>query len=215
MISYFKRLVVVLFLIFLVLVGASTQLGYLFLVPNPLQTVGFELCTGIPCYEGLIPGVTQWFPAKAYMTDHGALDDPSKDFLEFTVANEHITAGTPNGAKFLMYISVRDIRGAQTSTTLKDAIQLFGVPCGVGSEYFPGTVTLYYPTAMINVLPVAHRLTADAPLIYVELMDAKQTKRQDAHGNYSLCNGQGQGPWLGFAKLSRYRAFGAVFQDQD
>jgi|SRR5450432_157781 hypothetical protein len=210
-----KRLVIGLFFTLLMLVTIATLIGRVLYDPNPLQTLGFELCAGIPCYRGLTPGVTLWFPAKQFMTDHGAVDDPAKDFMDFSLADEHISAGTPFGAKYLMYIAVRNIRNAKASTTLKDAIVLFGVPCGVGSEYFPGTATVYYPTATLNVLPVDHSLTPDSPLIYLELMDAKQTKRKDINGNDSLCNGPGQAPWLGFTTLTRYRASGAVFLELD
>lgn len=201
--ALFRRLAIALNVTLLFLVFSAVLVGHILSSQNSLQSMGFDLCNGTPCYKGMTPGVTPWFPVKRFMMEHGALDDPGKEYLEFTFADEHISAGTPNGAKFLTSITLHDQREAQANSTLGDALSLLGLPCGIGSEYFPGTVTVYYPTATLNVLPKRRQLTPDARVIYVELIDLTHNDSD------RLCGRQGQAPWLGFASLSFYDAHGA------
>jgi hypothetical protein len=203
---YLARLAINLNVALLMLVLGVVLIGRASNPRNSLQALGFDLCNGIPCYMGMTPGVTAWLPVKNFMTERGALDDPGKEYLEFTFADEHISAGAPNGAKYLTSISLHDQRDIQANSTLGDVLSLLGVPCGIGSEYFPGTVTVYYPTATVNVLPERQQLTPDARVINVELIDFKPTAIND---DARLCGRQGQAPWLGFATLSYYDAHGA------
>ncbi len=204
---WLARRIVVVCLLMCTLIGSTVLYSRTHAGPNPLHAYGLDTCDGKPCFMGITPGVTSWAQARLMRPTGAKQDEYARSFVV-------PIAGTQVGIIMSLDPAKVAIIDAATLSDnqfprLASFLTQFGTPCGVAAGYAPGEVTLHYPSMMLNVdVQTLNRLTAYAPVATIDLIDpnvafgvAQDLCKYLRHDRIVI-------PWLGFASLDHYRAYG-------
>lgn len=185
-------------------VAASTSLGRLWGQVQPLARLGLQSCGKLPCFLGIVPGITTQAEARTILTAQGGQDFGTEFVLPVQEMESHI-----GYAERVIYVVVSSVPDSLSTPTvpLATILQQYGLPCGVALSQTNDldTVMLVYPfvTAEIEVKVYQRRLRIDSPTRYIALGDHTAEAR-----NMCTRNAGQLAPWLGFTTLDRYMAHG-------
>ncbi len=100
--------------------------------PNPMIAMGFGLCDGVPCYQGLVPGTTLWLDALKALNIKGQTESMivPKDYGVFHIDLATIDEHVVSSKRKMTYLSLKDVEPQQALPTLGDLILFYGTPCG-------------------------------------------------------------------------------------
>src|SRR5579859_1776543 len=151
----FNLLVVVLMVGLFLLVGSTIAYGRTNPGPNPLKELGFDLCDGNPCWQGIAPGVTDWSTARSIMRPLGGEE---KDNI---VAHLRLSGTSADGESEVTASKLREEDSVTlitldeaTHSTLGDIMALYGTPCRVDWVYDRESVLeVFIPHMVLIVHP--------------------------------------------------------------
>jgi hypothetical protein len=187
----FLRRVVILWLLVATLIGGAAFFGRAYAVPNKLQTLGFEQCSGYSCFLGITPGLTSLDEASAILKQHGfstvteGLNYMGRMVVDLQRDPDRNTIGNL-GAKGLSYASL--------SVPLGDIVGYLGSPCGyhiVVSNVVE--LTIVYRNADVAVRFSQDRISPTTSITDIYIRSAYF---------WNLC--EGNTPWPGFTSVRHY-----------
>jgi hypothetical protein len=173
-------------------------LGRLSPLTNSAARFGLELCSGQPCFRGLIAGRTSWAAAQYVFGNRTTiLLDPPNGAIRVYPSLDHKTLGR-------IAIQVP----ADGSLSAGDAVSLLGPPCGVTINPQSYTYTLRYLTVRFVTQNRQDILNVNTPVVFIEFSDPSYTRNAGA----SPCVAQPttpelyivNRPWRGFIATQHY-----------
>ncbi len=171
----------------------AVALGRFIHTPDVLESLGFDLCNGDPCFEGIKPG-TEW--------NHTSRSLPS------LAGNVQIQIQTvPNGASVAaLIVSYTDFEQSLPLGTAGIVLERYGPPCRIeladsriGSSFYliyPGLDVLAQGGSPFN--PDGYRLQVTSPVLSIRLI---------RHDGFWACDAPQtpvSGDWHGFINASKY-----------
>ena len=181
-------------------------LGRLDHMPSKLQSLGFDICDGKPCFRGIKIG-EDWTTAEKIFPQSAIYDDYIQ--IEDVVTNQIIWVH-----KLKYNDTVDDIRillVGNTSLPLSadDFIAQYGTPCRVllypteGDSF--DEVEIFYPTMSVNFGVFIYstqtsRFDRDSPIRVIHIgADTQNGCDKKSNENF--------GPWHGFKSPKEYRRY--------
>lgn len=168
--------------------------------PNPLLIRGIETCHDMPCFSGILPGVTTWQTVEYIAGEEHQLTPEGmlgwNGDLQFEAYNPLGVANTASPSDLNIGWNSQQIGN------VREFILLYGIPCQVQvSRRTSLTYVLVYPSMFVNAEAVAGRISWQSPVSHFSI-----TQR------VNNCNLQTsvRKDWLGFRHLSRYLAQAAA-----
>ncbi|MBX3067013.1 MAG: hypothetical protein U0528_01580 [Anaerolineae bacterium] len=164
--------------------------------PNPLLTRGIETCSDMPCFSGIVPGITPWQMVEYIAGEEHQL---MPEGLLGWNGDLHFEAYNPLGVANTASPSDLNIGwNSQQIGSVREFVLLYGVPCQVQvSRRGSSAYVLIYPSMIVNAEAVAGRISWQSPVVHFSI-----TQR------VNNCNLQTsvRKDWLGFRHLRRYVA---------
>jgi hypothetical protein len=170
--------------------------------------IGFDVCDGLPCFRGVVPGQSDWPEALALTADHSG--DHS---AEMALVSGKLTFYRHTTRPLVYSFGYFVPSSAQTSLTLAELVRAFGPPCRVqfGMEWKTRALLIYQFGWAITT-SADGRLNADSRITDFTFTDPGYLS--DLYPAPNGCPGLGAGhlrsSWRGFAILSHYRRAGAL-----
>ena len=200
MIWVIKR-VLVLWLTLAAICGAVIGIGRLNPAPDVLQTLGFGVCDGEPCYRGVKPGM-DWAEAKSLFPQVG-IADPTGTY--------NIGINPSFNGKVVRLIVVESILPHRLPISLGQIIDEYGLPQCLrllASEGPPHLFFIKYPGLALNVLAAVptsgiqsdFRLQLESPVMEASITDKNNLV------DCSEANPAQFDSWHGFASVEVYYA---------
>ena len=137
---------------------------------SPLPALGYAVCDGIPCFLGIVPGLTPWQNAKEQLAAFFAsnVDDSTITLKWFTtteVGGYIITSHRAYADDVeVSALTVMSLSRASSFPTVQELMLYYGTPCNVSIEETLGYITLIrlnYPHLTVDLPRVTDRLTLD------------------------------------------------------
>lgn len=170
--------------------------------------IGFDLCDGLPCFRGVVPGHSAWQEALILTADHSG--DHSAEMPLVTgklTFYRHATRPLVYSFGYLVPSSAR------TPLTLADLVRAVGPPCRVqfGMEWKTQALLIFQfgwaiTTSVDGRLSMDSRVTDFTFTAPDYLLDIYP----ETNGCPGLGAGQLRSAWRGFATLSHYRRAGGL-----
>jgi hypothetical protein len=210
--KWFILRVLVLFLSVSALSAAAVGVGRLDHTPTRLQTLGFDVCDGEPCFKGITAGMhleaaKKLFPAMT--ANDGRFEFPlvGDDAQRFL-----ISAGT--GLYSVGGIAIERNPSAQETPlpfSAQDVVVQYGSPCHTYWEYGDNPViVLVYPNMDVRILATQflngnttiQRLELGSPALDLLIHDTTGTSW---YGTCETPADEFAGQWYGFTSAEIYR----------
>jgi hypothetical protein len=164
--------------------------------------VGFTLCDGYPCYDGITPGLTTWAQAKMIFSE-AARESLNSNFSILTLDENSAPISFYSHGSMVGFIGANYWK-AKTPITVGQLMIIFGLPCAVRMVVDDrGTPTfiqaLHYPTTTVFV-SYAARLTPQASVTLINVY-------KPSLGSQCYAGADSQtalAPWEGFATAPHY-----------
>ncbi len=203
----FIRLVAIYWLLMIAMIGGAVLYGRSHAQPTKLQTLGFGVCGGSPCWHNVVPGVSQWDEIKTVMTGYGLTTD-TVAFLSTEVSNSVISTYLGEGNRVEVVTMELLNRQDKQAIPLSAVIALFGKPCRVIERDATGEYEFQFPSWVIAYSAIDDsRLSLDSRVHTLILMNQKQPVNPYSticdRGSYTGTQ------WWGFASLDYYQSKGS------
>ncbi len=202
MIWVIKR-VLILWLTLAAICATVIVIGRLNPAPDVLQTLGFDVCDGEPCYRGVKLGM-DWKEAIPHWPTVGEVFDPSASYSVSIIQSDD--------AKVVRGIAI-EARwySPRMPISLGRIIAEYGTPYCVriiDKEGLPGDFLLEYPGILVEVSPAIqisgnqyeYRLQPDSPILGADFLN-----RNDPGNCWTVYPGW-SGSWDGFTSADIYYA---------
>jgi hypothetical protein len=130
------RRVMVLTLVLAVLCAGTVMVARANRMPSRLQALGFGVCSGEPCWQGLKAGM-EWNGTKG----RRMIDDGAGPFFE-------ITYGFSSDTPLIGTLYVKQVREHPQPMTVGEIIVFYGLPCYILN--FGNVLYMMYPTMVVE-----------------------------------------------------------------
>src|SRR5215813_2075703 len=186
-----------------VLITAMKVLGQIISAPNQAQILGFGLCSGQPCFSGIIPELTPYSNVQRLVGRRPIRSEPimrlivSLDGADVAVIG-HADAETVQTIQATLLT-------LQAPPQAGDVIDVYGPPCRIDfstlhtvqSAQGIATINLIYPTLIALTQPLNDRLEMTSPVLMINI------GAQSGDWCQSVTTGS-ELSWSGFRSLRRY-----------
>jgi len=167
--------------------------GHTHVKQTRLQSIGIDACNSLPCFEGIIPGITSWNDVQAKLLGKGAVlyGDQTDRMINVHFGERLRVTVKPDqeGAK----VGSIGINFHNYPLTLREVIMQYGSPCGLLPNRWDSSYQVLYPY-MFTVI------TAPSEQSNVNMDSSVQGLTIDVIAKD--CNYPG---WRGFASIQRYK----------
>jgi hypothetical protein len=198
----FLRVTIVVLLLLIVGIGSSVLYGRATPRSEDLMTLGFDLCSGTPCFMGIIPGVTTGKQVHSLLSKYDPAELPEGQRI--TARLNNFTVGVLLDADSKKVISLTiPLYQDSVFPRLESFIAIFGLPCSVGVVKESERLDLSYPNMSLGVTPVNSYLSLHSPLSYVVLASSDVSTHRCVYRKYNV--GYIELPWLGFTRADHYQ----------
>lgn len=173
---------------------------------TPLARYGFAKCEGMPCYQGIVPGVTTWTTAVTQYPDRR-----TTYLIGVRVGTGLLTVRRMPGADTVSGFGYTMPTNHTTNLRLGDFIRLYGPPCLVQPSDMTSTQALItFPFGWAVAVPRDQRLRPDSRLLTFAVNASPDTA--DRVWDTGMCPHQRlagvTSRWHGFARASSYQLVG-------
>ncbi len=172
-----------------------------------IEAFGIDKCEGVPCVQGVIPGVTLWSEALTRTADRvpevgqlnmgGSLGIYTRHFISIRVPafQTNFYEGALGRVRDIVILNLY-----QRRLTADILIAQYGSPCKVRVQDFPPALELVYPYYSMHIplnAVTGNRLMPDFPVQYILLARNSCSMETVNEKQYEMS-------WLGFTRLERY-----------
>jgi hypothetical protein len=194
----------------LILCPVGLVVGRLDQTPNELQTLGFDLCDGKPCFMEITPGVTTWDDAKAIFMRNKAERAPwsnaKTEELSFRIRNglsASVAAWSlPQGLATLVRLG--DIAYSPGVSSVGNFIGQYGSPrCIALLHKYSYFVELYYSAMTLVLFREDARLTSSTLILEIYLENPAPRPTNFSCSSYNAYEVRTVSDWRGFASWDR------------
>lgn len=165
-----------------------------------------DMCDGLPCLMGLVPGRTPWVDARNSLAALNANSPESRQIVIPVGERGEVTLYPSVDRVSVGRINIRF--GPELHLPAGWIVERFGLPCGISIYYDPQMITLRYPFLLANVRFAQSHFDIQASVISVQFSDpAFQPSSQldPCRDNVTDWKVSNRG-WQGFASVGRYIA---------
>src|SRR5579871_1310653 len=172
--------------------------------------MGFDLCKSRWCWDGIIPGITDWNAAKAILLPLGATEhsDLMTDYIDLDVAHDADYYVQVSKLKLDQLVATVYLRAKVTSPSgwsnpisLGDALNLYGTPCGIGGLY-PRGLELEFLEVGVGVT-AAHEYVS--PYDRVDGLGISDPNAEMNRCNTNRIHSYFVIPWRGLVSMKSYQ----------
>jgi hypothetical protein len=121
---------------------------------NALTRLGFNQCNGHPCFLGIVPGLTTWQDATSILFGKGfRLDQDNQEFDNVDNIGNGIVIYRDRSTSNSSVVDTVELadRSQLYDVSLADVLDLYGLPCGVTSD-FQNSFWFSYPDLLVHSL---------------------------------------------------------------
>lgn len=185
--------------------------------PPVLQSLGFDVCEGRPCYRGIRPGM-EWAKAQGQLASNRASDMLGRASSTGMVGPSAVIASDvpidniqlfSEGSTMVKAIAVEGLTEQGLPISIGAIIAQYGTPCRLdwyGNDYGPNRVFINYPNLLVFATiaiqsvdnPADLRLQPDTPVQELWITDDG-----DSRSCGTPVSGT-SGPWRGFISVDNY-----------
>jgi len=203
---WFLKRVLIGWLALIAVCVAGVMIGKLDHAPDTLQALGFVVCDGEPCFQGIKPGMN-WNEARKRLPETAV----SGKHLVWPVKMMNIEVVIISPSRDGSSVQEISIIGSGSffPITAGQIVAHYGSPCGVSME--GAAITLLYPTLTINVAdsglnrPNNFQLQVISPVSELDILI-----KISAHESCNSSTGMFSGVWHGFTSTNVYlKRYGA------
>jgi hypothetical protein len=175
-------------------------------LPSPpaqhFDAAGLDVCGGKFCLFQITPGTTTYTDAKRTLANNILRDEGDHFHGKVGLAEIRVEMGMSESDIGAIVVQGMAGVGNPLSLRLRQIIQQYGLPCGVGNTATRGNgLMLNYPSFTIEVLGQEGYVSLDSPVSAITLLDSDKLDTT----NTSCSQGLGIVPWHGFASIQSYR----------
>jgi hypothetical protein len=187
------------------LIGLVLIVGRLMPMPEYAARYAPDLCAGVPCMLGVVPGRTGWTEAQRLLDAQPGLQIAGRQILIRLAGGGEIGLypsldSEAVGRIYVRYPTERPIAAGWV-------IQRYGQPCGVSfyRRLRADVLTLRYPLMVVNLRLIGERFTPDSPIDTIQFGDpAFVPSYQPDPCIDNISNGVNNTLWRGFFHAERY-----------
>jgi hypothetical protein len=222
----FGRLTVILSAVFAALLLSVRINAQSRLPPNSLQSLGFDICNGKPCFRGLVPGRVSKDVAATVLAEFAVLD-PTYGYWQAFDGNKLYFNTSDVGIVSEIVVTL-----AKPQVTLGTVIAAYGIPCNVSiypiqcNTYLScsgwASMSFDYDAMHVGIILSAgtstvDRLSPDLSISGLSLVDPSQFLRDadTCHLYHPDEIGSLKTPWLGFTSIEHYVQFAKDKREND